>query len=478
MHAMPDEQPRVQQGAAAEAGVTHTHVFSTREVMVPVQVRRAPLDDGRSSACSTIRSSPSPAPTARSQLKGLPPGTYTIEAWHEKLGTQTQTRDDRREGQPRTSRSRSRCRAPELLHLFAAARRRLHGDPDLRRRPGDEHRLRPVGARLAEHLRLVHVRVSAREDGRRHLLRAHAPADRQHRRLPDHGAGVLALARRAAALGAPARVHRARRRRHAGHARRHHRPLVPARPDLDRARQPGADRLLPDRDDRAGHVAGMAARVRHAAPAAHARAADDPTLRTVAVVTTALASTCRSSSARPCGTPTPGWRFRTSRWSSAGSIPPHWDAKIAMHYAHRVGALIVTAAGRWRRRRTSSTTIARRRELVRPSVLLLVLRDHPDHARRADDPERQALHHQLAARRDRRLGPGHVARADAARASRPVRPAATHRRGPRRQRAAACDTCRAPAAPGRGREAGAQLRTARRPAMPRAVALGSPTSSR
>jgi hypothetical protein len=23
-------------------------------------------------------------------LKGLPPGTYTIEAWHEKLGTQTQ----------------------------------------------------------------------------------------------------------------------------------------------------------------------------------------------------------------------------------------------------------------------------------------------------------------------------------------------------------------------------------------------------
>jgi hypothetical protein len=25
------------------------------------------------------------------ELKGLPPGMYTIEAWHEKLGTQTQT---------------------------------------------------------------------------------------------------------------------------------------------------------------------------------------------------------------------------------------------------------------------------------------------------------------------------------------------------------------------------------------------------
>jgi len=24
-------------------------------------------------------------------IKGLPPGTYTIEAWHEKLGTQTMT---------------------------------------------------------------------------------------------------------------------------------------------------------------------------------------------------------------------------------------------------------------------------------------------------------------------------------------------------------------------------------------------------
>ena len=27
----------------------------------------------------------------RFELKGLPPGTYTIEAWHETLGTQTQT---------------------------------------------------------------------------------------------------------------------------------------------------------------------------------------------------------------------------------------------------------------------------------------------------------------------------------------------------------------------------------------------------
>ena len=32
------------------------------------------------------------------ELKTLPPGTYTIEAWHEKLGTHDAERDARREG--------------------------------------------------------------------------------------------------------------------------------------------------------------------------------------------------------------------------------------------------------------------------------------------------------------------------------------------------------------------------------------------
>jgi cytochrome c oxidase assembly protein subunit 15 len=53
-------------------------------------------------------------------------------------------------------------------------------------------------------------------------------------------------------------------------------------------------------------------------------------------------------------------------------VPPTWDAKIAIHFAHRVGAviasaLIVAAAGHvlYHHRR--------QRELVRPSILLLVL---------------------------------------------------------------------------------------------------------
>jgi heme a synthase len=53
-------------------------------------------------------------------------------------------------------------------------------------------------------------------------------------------------------------------------------------------------------------------------------------------------------------------------------IPPHWDLKIALHFAHRVGALMVTIL-------VLATTghvfyhHRRRAELVRPSALLLVL---------------------------------------------------------------------------------------------------------
>jgi cytochrome c oxidase assembly protein subunit 15 len=53
-------------------------------------------------------------------------------------------------------------------------------------------------------------------------------------------------------------------------------------------------------------------------------------------------------------------------------IPPHWDAKIAIHFAHRVGALIATIL-------ILATTghvfyhHARRGELLRASMLLLVL---------------------------------------------------------------------------------------------------------
>jgi plastocyanin len=72
------------------AGIKHTHVFSTREVMVPFKcdVHRwmnayiGVLDHPFFDVSGT---------DGKFELKGLPPGTYTIEAWHEKLGTQTQS---------------------------------------------------------------------------------------------------------------------------------------------------------------------------------------------------------------------------------------------------------------------------------------------------------------------------------------------------------------------------------------------------
>ena len=64
--------------------------------------------------------------------------------------------------------------------------------------------------------------------GRRDLLRAQPPADREHGRIPDHHPGGLDVAGRAARVGAPARVRRARRGDPPGAPRRHHGALLPA----------------------------------------------------------------------------------------------------------------------------------------------------------------------------------------------------------------------------------------------------------
>jgi len=98
---------------------------------------------------------------------------------------------------------------------------------------------------------------------------------------------------------------------------------------------------------------------------------DDPILRAVAITTTALVyaqiligATMRHTNA--------GLAIPDFPYAFGHLIPPHWDAKIAIHFAHRVGALIVTTF-------VLATTghvfyhHSRRRELVRPSLLLLAL---------------------------------------------------------------------------------------------------------
>lgn len=71
-------------------GMKHVHRFSAREVMVPFKCDVHPW----MRAYVGVLDHPFFAVTGADgsfQLTGLPPGTYTIEAWHETLGMQTQT---------------------------------------------------------------------------------------------------------------------------------------------------------------------------------------------------------------------------------------------------------------------------------------------------------------------------------------------------------------------------------------------------
>ncbi len=71
-------------------GMKMTHTFSTKEVMLPFKCDV----HGWMHAWVGVLDHPYYAvtgPDGTFSLKGLPAGTYTIEAWHETLGTQTQT---------------------------------------------------------------------------------------------------------------------------------------------------------------------------------------------------------------------------------------------------------------------------------------------------------------------------------------------------------------------------------------------------
>jgi heme a synthase len=98
---------------------------------------------------------------------------------------------------------------------------------------------------------------------------------------------------------------------------------------------------------------------------------DDRMLQKVAVATTALiyvqiiiGATMRHTEA--------GLAIPDFPWAFGQLVPPQWDPKIAVHYAHRVGALVVSIM-------ILATTLhvfaheRSRRELVRPSALLLLL---------------------------------------------------------------------------------------------------------
>ncbi len=160
----------------------------------------------------------------------------------------------------------------------------------------------------------------------------------------------------------------------------------------------------------------------YVAPGDDAGALDNATLRRAATTTTVLVyvqilvgATMRHTDA---GLAIPDFPLMFGHlW------PTHWDPKIAIHFAHRVGALVVTLAVAttafilWR---GSSHAPAAARRVHAPGRAAPRARRRADHARRADDPEPPRHVDQQRPRGLRRPGADDVAGADAADLAREV----------------------------------------------------------
>jgi hypothetical protein len=88
IHALPKSNSEFNTGQPIQ-GMKTTHTFTAKEVMVPFKCDV----HGWMNAYVGVVDNPYYAVTGNDgkfDLKSLPPGTYTIEAWHEKLGATTQ----------------------------------------------------------------------------------------------------------------------------------------------------------------------------------------------------------------------------------------------------------------------------------------------------------------------------------------------------------------------------------------------------
>jgi plastocyanin len=89
IHATPKVNTEFNTGQPIE-GMKSTHTFTAKEVMVPFKCDV----HGWMNAYAGVLDHPYFAVTGEAgtfELKSLPAGTYTIEAWHERLGPQTQS---------------------------------------------------------------------------------------------------------------------------------------------------------------------------------------------------------------------------------------------------------------------------------------------------------------------------------------------------------------------------------------------------
>jgi plastocyanin len=88
IHAIPKANQEFNTGQPIQ-GMKFNHTFTAKEVMVPFKCDV----HGWMNAYAGVLDHPFFATTDASgkfEIKGLPPGDYTVEAWHEKLGTQGQ----------------------------------------------------------------------------------------------------------------------------------------------------------------------------------------------------------------------------------------------------------------------------------------------------------------------------------------------------------------------------------------------------
>jgi hypothetical protein len=88
IHALPKNNQEFNTGQPIQ-GMKMNHTFTAKEVMVPFKCDV----HGWMNAYVGVLDHPYFATSDKSgkfELKNVPPGTYTIEAWHEKLGTQEQ----------------------------------------------------------------------------------------------------------------------------------------------------------------------------------------------------------------------------------------------------------------------------------------------------------------------------------------------------------------------------------------------------
>jgi plastocyanin len=88
IHAMPKANPEFNNGQPIQ-GMKMNHTFKAKEVMVPFKCDV----HGWMNAYVGVLDHPFFAVSKEDgsfEIKGLPPGDYTIEAWHEKLGATTQ----------------------------------------------------------------------------------------------------------------------------------------------------------------------------------------------------------------------------------------------------------------------------------------------------------------------------------------------------------------------------------------------------